>query len=673
MIIFANNAVSQLAVALLSSQTTLTVTTGTGELFPVPGVGEYFKLTLEDRRNRTIEICHCTGRAGDVLTVVRAQEDTTALNFALGSTVANRFTRDTPDAIIAQYPSPNPWYLGPFAVAPTTDNEGDPLVAGQKYFNTVSNIEFTWTGASWVDVTGGVSALTSSSGTFLLVDPSADFDGIEIDFGLRYTDYSAATQTPDVTVAEQFLVSLDGIWQKAGFDYTIPMLGTIRFTKPPASDVAFLGVWVALTSGGTPGPTGPTGPAGPAGAGTGDVIGPASAVDGTPAVFDLATGKLIKNITYAAFKTLLVLVKGDVGLGNIDNTSDANKAVSTATQTALDAKVTGPASVTDDLPAIFDGTTGKLIKQKTYAAFKTLLALVKGDVGLGNVDNTADTAKPVSTAQQTALNGKQDLDSDLTTIAGLTATSDSFMQSKSSAWAARTIAQVKTDLGLTGTNSGDQTSIVGISSTKAQFDTAANDGNFTWVGDALAGKLTGGNWKVFYTDGSGVITEVALGVAGTVLTSAGAAAAPSFSAPSGVPTTIVKAADQSRTAVTLFDDAEFTFSMLANTNYKINIRFYLTNSASGGFRIGLVGPASPTSVLGTLIGLGSGTARQSLIATSGSGSFVEATSSENFNLDIQIIWINGANAGTFKIQTGQGANNGTTSFEKNSSMTYATF
>jgi hypothetical protein len=32
------------------------------------------------------------------------------------------------------------------------------------------------------------------------------------------------------------------------------------------------------------------------------------------------------------------LVKGDVGLGNVDNTSDANKPVSTATQTALDLK-----------------------------------------------------------------------------------------------------------------------------------------------------------------------------------------------------------------------------------------------------------------------------------------------------------------------------------------------
>jgi len=37
------------------------------------------------------------------------------------------------------------------------------------------------------------------------------------------------------------------------------------------------------------------------------------------------------------------------------------------------------------------------------------VSLVKGDVGLGNVDNTADSAKPVSTAQQTALDLKANL------------------------------------------------------------------------------------------------------------------------------------------------------------------------------------------------------------------------------------------------------------------------
>lgn len=43
------------------------------------------------------------------------------------------------------------------------------------------------------------------------------------------------------------------------------------------------------------------------------------------------------NRTPSQLKTDLSLVKGDVGLGNVDNTSDVNKPISTATQTALDA------------------------------------------------------------------------------------------------------------------------------------------------------------------------------------------------------------------------------------------------------------------------------------------------------------------------------------------------
>lgn len=42
------------------------------------------------------------------------------------------------------------------------------------------------------------------------------------------------------------------------------------------------------------------------------------------------------------------------------------------------------------------------------AALKTALALVKGDVGLGNVDNTSDVNKPVSSAQATAIGLKLD-------------------------------------------------------------------------------------------------------------------------------------------------------------------------------------------------------------------------------------------------------------------------
>lgn len=56
-------------------------------------------------------------------------------------------------------------------------------------------------------------------------------------------------------------------------------------------------------------------------------------------------------------------------------------------QANLDGAVIGPASATDGVPALFDGITGKVIKETTFAAFKTALALAKADVGLGSVLN----------------------------------------------------------------------------------------------------------------------------------------------------------------------------------------------------------------------------------------------------------------------------------------------
>jgi hypothetical protein len=89
---------------------------------------------------------------------------------------------------------------------------------------------------------------------------------------------------------------------------------------------------------------------------------------------------------------------------------------------------------------------------------------------------------------------------------------------------------------LSGTNTGDQTSIVGITGTMSQFDTAVTDGDFSYDGHSHpVSDLSGGNWKVWYTNGSGVVTEIGLGSSGQVLTSAGATSAPSFSTlPGGV-------------------------------------------------------------------------------------------------------------------------------------------
>ena len=67
--------------------------------------------------------------------------------------------------------------------------------------------------------------------------------------------------------------------------------------------------------------------------------------------------------------------------------------------------------------------------------------------------------KWVTSAIQTQLNNKQPLDTDLTTLAWLTATTDNFIVSVASAWASRTPAQVRTTLGLATGDSPQFTAI----------------------------------------------------------------------------------------------------------------------------------------------------------------------------------------------------------------------
>lgn len=50
------------------------------------------------------------------------------------------------------------------------------------------------------------------------------------------------------------------------------------------------------------------------------------------------------------------------------------------TQTNIDGAVTGPSAVTASNPTVFDGTSGRLIKEITYAAFKAALAIDTSDV-----------------------------------------------------------------------------------------------------------------------------------------------------------------------------------------------------------------------------------------------------------------------------------------------------
>ena len=90
-LLFANNASTTLLGNIGPTDNAISVPGGKGALFPNPADGNTFMATIESTSG-AIEIVQCTGRAGDVLTVVRGREGTLAAAFSAGDAIEMRVT-----------------------------------------------------------------------------------------------------------------------------------------------------------------------------------------------------------------------------------------------------------------------------------------------------------------------------------------------------------------------------------------------------------------------------------------------------------------------------------------------------------------------------------------------------------------------------------------------------
>jgi microcystin-dependent protein len=81
--VFSNNASSLLAASIAPSDTIIQVASGAA--FPSPTGGDYFVIAFVDALGG-LELAQCTARTGDLLTVVRGQEGTTAQSWTLNVT-----------------------------------------------------------------------------------------------------------------------------------------------------------------------------------------------------------------------------------------------------------------------------------------------------------------------------------------------------------------------------------------------------------------------------------------------------------------------------------------------------------------------------------------------------------------------------------------------------------
>lgn len=183
---FKNNAFSVLAASATAGDTALTLAAGTGSRFPDAN----FFVTLigyDDSGNENSwEIVRCTGRSSDTLTVVRAQEGTSAAAWPGATRIENRVTAASMEALQDKTTFSD--------TAPTSP------VNGQVWADGTTGIEYTWledgTSGQWVELGpgGAKSAWADITGKPAVIAAGADAAAARAAIG-------AGTGSGDVTLA----------------------------------------------------------------------------------------------------------------------------------------------------------------------------------------------------------------------------------------------------------------------------------------------------------------------------------------------------------------------------------------------------------------------------------------------------------------------------------------
>jgi trimeric autotransporter adhesin len=257
---------------------------------------------------------------------------------------------------------------------------------------------------------------------------------------------------------------------------------------------------------------------------------------------ETGTNKLV----YSNSPTIITpigIVKGDVGLGNVDNTPDASKPVSTAQQTALDLKANLASPTFTGTPAAPTATVGTSTTQLATTAFVTTADNLKANLASPTFTGTVSIPSPFTLGgTSVTTTGAQ-----LNFVSGVTSNIQTQLNARATTGAVTTSGLTMASARMLGRSTGSTGAIEeiivgsGLSLSAGTLSATSGGGTVTVVGaGALTSTalVTGGGTTTLQTaaptatmDSSGNISTP-----GTITTGAGSTEAGNLSLSQGTAT-----------------------------------------------------------------------------------------------------------------------------------------